>query len=256
MEIYYTKAKDISMKVIFDADSLIYASCYKPREDRDGPDDKFITDVDYAFRRFKDKFENCLEDLVKVVDFTEVVLCSGSTNNFRTKVTKEYKANRTSERPVVLKPLHDMVKFMFESVHGDGVETDDIVATLWRQEVEENGVDSVVIMSLDKDYLQFPCWYYNYSKRELHKITEEEANHNFYSQMIIGDVADNVNYCKGYGKAYATKLFKTSVNEYSMRRRTYSLYKQIFNDDAKDKFLEAEMLLRLRTDCESNIVKL
>ena len=41
------------MKVIFDADSLIYASCFKSKEDRLDTEDLFETDVDVAFEKFK-----------------------------------------------------------------------------------------------------------------------------------------------------------------------------------------------------------
>ena len=40
------------MKVIFDADSLIYASCFKSKENRVSNDDLFETDVEKAFDKF------------------------------------------------------------------------------------------------------------------------------------------------------------------------------------------------------------
>jgi 5'-3' exonuclease len=85
------------------------------------------------------------------------------------------------------------------------------------------------------------------------KISEQEANENFYYQMIIGDTADNINYCKGYGKAYAKKLFKDANNKYSLVNRTYRLYKEIYGEDAKSMFNEAKSLLTLKTDCYGNI---
>ena len=185
----------------------------------------------------------------------EVVFCNGSKNNFRKDISATYKLNRTQKRPEILPLLHDMVKLEYNSIYGDGVETDDVVATLWAEEVEKNGIDSVVIMSLDKDYKQFPCWFYdyNYKKRELVKISEQEANENFYSQMIVGDSADNIKVCKGYGKVYAQKLFKDAKNKYSLMNRTYRLYKQVYADDAKAMFNQAKSLLTLKTDCYENI---
>ena len=41
------------MKVIFDADSLIYASCFKKKEDRESAEDIFETDVNVAFDKFQ-----------------------------------------------------------------------------------------------------------------------------------------------------------------------------------------------------------
>ena len=243
------------MKVIFDADSLIYASCFKKKDDREFPEDLFETDVNVAFNKFEVSFERLLDFLEEQVNVDEVVFCNGSKNNFRKDISATYKLNRTQKRPEILPLLHDMVKLEYNSIYGDGVETDDVVATLWAEEVEKNGIDSVVIMSLDKDYKQFPCWFYdyNYKKRELVKISEQEANENFYSQMIVGDSADNIKVCKGYGKVYAEKLFKDAKNKYSLMNRTYRLYKQVYGDDAKAMFNEAKSLLTLKTDCYENI---
>jgi 5'-3' exonuclease len=243
------------MKVIFDADSLIYASCFKKKDDREFPEDLFETDVNVAFNKFEVSFERLLDFLEEQVNVDEVVFCNGSKNNFRKDISSTYKLNRTQKRPEILPLLHDMVKLEYNSIYGDGVETDDVVATLWAEEVEKNGIDSVVIMSLDKDYKQFPCWFYdyNYKKRELVKISEQEANENFYSQMIVGDSADNIKVCKGYGKVYAQKLFKDAKNKYSLMNRTYRLYKQVYGDDAKAMFNQAKSLLTLKTDCYENI---
>jgi len=245
------------MKVIFDADSLIYASCFKGKDNRLDKDDLFETDVDVAFDKFTDGFQRCLSFLEDKVAVDEVVFCNGSINNFRKKITPTYKANRTAKKPEILGALHNLVKFSYDSVWGDGVETDDVVATLWAEEVKKNGVDNVIIMSLDKDYKQFPCWFYdyNYKNRELIKITEEEALNNFYSQMIIGDTADNIKVCKGYGKAYALKLYKDSKSEFSLISKTYRLYKQVYGDEARAMFKQSKSLLKLKTDCYEQIIR-
>ena len=245
------------MKVIFDADSLIYACCFVSASKRQSADDLFETDLDVAYESFKSKLETYLEFIEKTVTVDELVVCNGSINNFRKSITDTYKANRTSERPPLLGALHNLIKFEYDSVWADGVETDDVVATLWADEVKNNGVNNVIIMALDKDYKQFPCWFYdyNYKNRNLSKITELEALNNFYSQMIIGDTADNIKVCKGYGKVYASKLFKESKNEYSLRSKTYRLYKKVYGDDARKEYEQAKALLTLKTDCNENIVK-
>lgn len=245
------------MKLIFDADSLIYASCFKSKDNRIDDDDLYETDLDVAFDKFNERFGTYLAFLEELVPIDEVVFCNGSKNNFRNQISSEYKANRTAKRPEILGALHNLVKFTYDAVWGDGVETDDVVATLWANEVAENGIDSVIIMSLDKDYKQFPCWLYdyNYKTRGLSKISELEAKNNFYSQMIVGDSADNIKVCKGYGKVYASKLLRDAKNEYSMMNRTYRLYKQVYGDEARGKYEEAKSLLTLKTDCNENIIK-
>lgn len=243
------------MKIIFDADSLIYASCFKKKEDRANDEDLFETDVNVAFNKFSEGMGKLLAFLEEQVSVDEVIVCNGSKNNFRKDITPTYKLNRTQKRPEILTELHELVKLSYNSIWGDGVETDDVVATLWAEEVEKNGVDSVIIMSLDKDYKQFPCWFYdyNYKKRELIKISEEEAYRNFYSQMIVGDSADNIKVCKGYGKVYASKLLREAKTEYSMLNKTYRLYKEVYGEEAKAMFKQTKSLLTLKTDCYDQI---
>jgi len=243
------------MKVIFDADSLIYASCFKSKENRVSNDDLFETDVEKAFDKFSGNLGKLISFLEEQVPVDDLIVCNGSKNNFRKDIDSNYKLNRTQKRPDILSELHELVKLSYNSVWGDGVETDDVVATLWSEEVSKNGVDSVIIMSLDKDYKQFPCWFYdyNYKRRELYKISEEEAIRNFYSQMIIGDSSDNIKVCKGYGKVYASNLLKEAKTEYSAMNRTYRLYKDIYGDDAKPIFNQTKSLLKLKTDCYDKI---
>tara|TARA_R110000782_G_scaffold120744_2_gene211746 strand:+ start:1370 stop:2107 length:738 start_codon:yes stop_codon:yes gene_type:complete len=245
------------MKLIFDADSLIYASCFKRKDERLDKEDLFETDVDVAFKKFNTGLQGYLDFLKEQVTIDEMVFCNGSKNNFRNQITETYKANRTSKRPDILGSLHNLVKFSYDSVYGDGVETDDVVATLWAEEVAKNGINSVIIMSIDKDYRQFPCWLYdyNYKSRELVKISEKESLNNFYSQMIVGDNADNIKVCKGYGKAYALKLFKESKNEFSLVSQTYRLYKKVYGDEARNMFQQSKSLLKLRTDCYEQIIR-
>ena len=73
-----------------------------------------------------------------------------------------------------------------------------LVASMWAKNPKES-----IIVSIDKDYLQFPATIYNYHYKHqtITTYTEYEANYFFYEQMIIGDTADNVNFCKGYGKS-------------------------------------------------------
>jgi 5'-3' exonuclease len=237
--------------VLFDADSLVYSSCFNSDKDIEG---KYLS-LDNAFSKFKKKLDVIFEEINELVEVKKFIVCNGSKGNFRKDISKDYKANRTSERPPILSELHTKVKARYRSHYGIGVETDDVVATLWKRVSDDKGVDSVIICSLDKDYKQFPCWFYDchWKKRTLVKISEQEAIENFYSQMIIGDTADNVNYCKGYGKAYAKKLFKDSIGAFSANRRVYELFKKLYGTESKSKFVECRELLKLKTDCHDRI---
>ena len=239
------------MVILFDADSLIYASCF----DSDKNSGEKYLPLDKAYSKFQEGLEKIFSELAEQVEVEKFIVCNGSKGNFRNDISKDYKANRTGERPPELGKLHGLVKRKYKSHYGIGIETDDVVATLWKRVSDERGVDSVVIASLDKDYKQFPCWFYDYhyKKKTLTKISEEEATVNFYTQMIVGDSADNIKYCKGYGKVYAGKLLNDVKTPFSATRRVYTLFKDVYGDEAKDKYNECKTLLTLKTDCDDGI---
>jgi 5'-3' exonuclease len=225
------------MKVLLDADSLIFASCINAESLED------------AISNFNSKLESVIDDLSEFCDADDVVVCSGGDNSLRTSINESYKANRKN-RPELLTDVHKEVKLSYDSVSKKGYETDDVVASLWKKEVDLNGEDSVIIAANDKDYKQLPCWYFDtyYSRRTLDKIEELEALKNFYTQMIVGDSADNINYIKGKGKAFAKNLFKGIRTHFGLFRATYIVFLKEYDTEAKNKFKECYSLLKLRTD--------
>ena len=184
------------MILLVDADSLIFASCYKKREHPE--DDKYYTDIADARNKFDQQFMAIVNKLEDMYSIDRVLTFSGSKGNFRKLITGKYKANRKKqELPPLLNEMHQFVKDQYDSVYGYGIESKDV------------GRDEVMIVSIDKDYKQFPCLMYNYhyKHQEILDISEDQAMYNFYEQMIMGDTADNVNYFKGKGKRFAEKYF-------------------------------------------------
>jgi hypothetical protein len=90
---------------------------------------------------------------------------------------------------------------------------------------------------------------YNYHIKHkcVYDITEEEALYNFYEQMIMGDGADNVNYCKGYGKKFSEKHLADCKTHYQYTKKVYELFKTIHKGKAKQRYIECYNLLKLRT---------
>jgi 5'-3' exonuclease len=176
---------------------------------------------------------------------------AGSKGNFRKQISDTYKANRIArDIPPILNELQDYVISTYEAKQGYGIETDDLVATYWKRLTDTFGRNEVIIVSIDKDYKQLPCLIYNYhyKKQCYYNISVNEARYNFYEQMITGDAADNVNYCKGYGPAYCRKAFKDLVSNYSYLRVVFGLYKELYRSKAREKFLECYQLLKLKTE--------
>ena len=237
------------MILLVDADSLIFASCYKKREFP--TDEKFYTDIEDSKAKFDQQFMSIVNKLEDMYSVDKVITFSGSKGNFRKLITSDYKANRKAvDLPPLLNEMHDYVKDQYQSVWGHGIETDDIVARYWFELSNEIGRDNVMIVSIDKDYKQFPCLIYNYHYK--HKvvldISEDEALFNFYEQMIIGDTADNVNYFKGKGKKFAEKYLADCNTKYQYTKKMYQLFKDKYKSKAREKYAECYHLLKLRTE--------
>lgn len=237
------------MVLLFDADSLIFASCYRKRTT---PDDiPYYDNLDDITAKFDENFMKIINDLEEHYEIDKVITFNGSLGNFRKLITPKYKANRiNTPKPPLLNEMHKWVKDNYDSVYGYGVETDDMVAKYWYELSKEIGRDNVMIVSIDKDYKQFPCLMYNYHKKHqvVLDITEEEAMYNFYEQMIVGDSADNVNYFKGKGKKFAEKYLAGCQTKYQYTKKMYQLFKEVHKEKAKQRYIECYNLLKLRTE--------
>jgi len=237
------------MILLVDADSLIFASCYRKRETPDS--EKFYTDISDSRNKFDEQFMQIVNHLEERYTIDKVLTFSGSKGNFRKLITKKYKANRKKqELPPLLHPMHNYVKQQYDSIFGFGVETDDMVARYWHKLTEQFGRNEVMIVSIDKDYKQFPALIYNYhyKHKEILDISEDEALYNFYEQMIMGDTADNVNYFKGKGKRFAEKYFSECQTKYQYTKKLYELFIKEYKGKARQKYVECYALLKLRTN--------
>jgi 5'-3' exonuclease len=237
------------MILLIDADSLIFASCYRKKQTPD--DNPYYEKLSDSVEKFEEQLMGIVNDLEEHYNIDKVLIFSGSKGNFRKLITKKYKANRQKQqRPPLLYDMHDYVKEKHNSIYGYGVETDDMVARYWHDLSKEFGRDEVMIVSIDKDYKQFPCLMYNYHYKHkvVYDITEEEAMYNFYEQMIIGDTADNVNYFKGKGKKFAENYLSECNSHYQYIKKMYELFKEVHKGKAKQRYIECYNLLKLRTN--------
>jgi 5'-3' exonuclease len=232
------------MILLVDADSLIFASCYS--NDKQA---QFYEDIEDAINKFDQQFMKIVNDLEDRFEIEKVITFNGSKGNFRKKITPVYKANRKKQDlPPLLHNMHEYVKKQYNSVYGYGLETDDLVSKYWFTLSKEIGRENVMIVSIDKDYKQFPALIYNYhyNHREIIDVTPKEAMFNFYSQCIIGDSADNVQFFKGKGIKFAEKYYKGCETKYQYTRRLYELFKEKYKSKARQKYVECYNLLKLR----------
>jgi 5'-3' exonuclease len=232
------------MILLIDADSLVFASCYKPREE----EGSFFENIEDVILKFDETFQRVVNELSELYDVTEVLVFNDSRGNFRKLITKKYKANRTGQnKPPLLSEIHKHVTNTYKGIQGCGMETDDLVAAHWKSLSDIYGRDKVMIVSIDKDYLQFPALIYKYNRKEILDVSKYDALKNFYTQMITGDTADNVNYFKGKGIKFAQKYYEDCDTKFQFTKKLYTLFKEKYKSKAKEKYAECYHLLKLRT---------
>ncbi len=236
--------KNASMVLLVDADSLVFASCYS------GGEEKYFTEIEDAITKFDEQFMEIVNRLEEEFNIKDVITFNGCRGNFRKKINPTYKANRKkADLPPLLFEMHQYVKDHYNSVYGYGIETDDLVAKYWKNLSEEIGRDNVMIVSIDKDYKQFPALIYNYHYKHkcIYDITEDTALYNFYEQMIVGDSSDNVNYFYGKGRAFAKEYYKGCKSKFSYTKKLFKLFQENYKSKAREKYIQCYNLLKLRT---------
>lgn len=130
-------------------------------------------------------------------------------SNFRKKIYPEYKANRrTMIRPPMLEPLKQWALVHWEARVEDTLEADDLLGFAQ--------TDETVIVSIDKDMLMIPGWHYNYVKDELKYVTNIDGLRHFYTQILVGDPADNIKGAKGIGAVKAERILRDAETEEEM----------------------------------------
>ena len=124
-------------------------------------------------------------------------------DNFRNDIarTAPYKGNRTAPKPKHLQLIRDYLVSGWDFKISEGQEADDEIAI----EHTARNYESI-IASIDKDFLQLRGNHWNFVKKEMTFVTDEEALLNFYRQVLTGDRVDNIIGLKGIGPVKADKI--------------------------------------------------
>lgn len=198
------------MKILIDGDILTYWAAFgcegQPFEDA------------------CDKVDEIVENILSSVSF-----CGGSEvfemfitgkGNFRFDVQPTYKQNRSGKaKPEHLQGLRDYMVEAYNANVSEGEEADDVITI----RAMELGPDAIIV-SIDKDFLQVPCWHYNPRKDTLVKVEPFEGLKFFYTQILTGDTADNVFGIKGVGPVKAKKLLEGLTTERNLFDACVSAY--------------------------------
>ena len=80
------------MILLVDADSLIWSSCYKKKENPE--DNPYHDNIEDATAKFDEVFMSIVNKLEDSYEIEKVLVFSGSLGNFRKLITPKYKAKQ------------------------------------------------------------------------------------------------------------------------------------------------------------------
>jgi len=166
-------------------------------------------------------------------------------NNFRFKLAtiQPYKGHRDKEdRPYWYDELRKYLVDEWDAEIVDGMEADDKLGIVQYEDYNQAccvadyrfGPDAhtnTIISTIDKDLNMIPGWHYNFVKEERYWVDEHEALLNFYSQLLTGDVSDNILGIPKVGPKTAEKLLVYCETEKEM----YNVVRQCYQQNV-DKF--------------------
>jgi 5'-3' exonuclease len=163
-------------------------------------------------RIIKDSIADCFAD--------ETYIAIKGKDNFRYKVYADYKSSRkdTKMEQGLKDRLNAAYKYLlceWNAVAADGMEADDLVS-IWAYEARDADED-FVIGHIDKDINQIAGNHYNYNKKEIYFIDDNQADLNFCVQLLIGDAGDDIpKLKKGYGIKSAQKALANTTYDNRM----------------------------------------
>ena len=199
-------------KIIIDADSLLFFSCYQHRED---------WNIELAYMNFMERVGTIrTECYTRVIKLSDLVISFTTNTNFRYDIYPEYKANRKKQtdedaiqlglhvkelKKLIYKRLKDIV------VASNVFEADDLCI--------QYAYKGYFVAAIDKDVINAcPTECFNYKKAEWSKAKSSSEIRDWYLiQSIAGDTSDNIVGVKGMGLKKAEQfleLLDKGVKEY------------------------------------------
>jgi len=185
------------MKLLIDADYIVYKSCAAAEYDIDWGDDVIMVGS-----KFSEAYNGVKRDLDRISsEFfdSEVILFFSDSTNFRKRVAPDYKGHRNRKKPCgyrrVIHKLHDEYKV----IRMPELEADDAMG------IYATSNDDCVVVSPDKDMKQIPGRLYN--MEEMFTIDKQSGWEWFLIQTLAGDSTDGYSGAPGFGVKTSAKFF-------------------------------------------------
>ena len=188
------------MKLLIDADFIVYKSCAAAETEIDWGDDVIM-----VTSRFSDAMQAVNREIEKLKttfmwDVPEVILFFSDSVNFRKEILPEYKGHRNRKKPCGYKRVINELKNKHEVIIMPTLEADDAMG------IYATKNPGATICSPDKDMRQIPGNLYNMESFTL--INETEGAKWHLIQSCSGDQTDGYSGCPGIGVKRATTIFE------------------------------------------------
>ena len=187
------------MKLLIDADFIVYKACAAAESEVD-----FGDDVILVTSNFSDALSATNRELTKIKNkfgsFSSMILFFSDSENFRKKILPEYKGHRNRKKPCGYKRIINQLKTEYKVIIKPTLEADDSMG-IYATKYPGN-----MIVSPDKDMKQIPGRLYNFD--DTFTITHEEGGKWHLIQTLAGDQTDGYGGVSGIGVKRAVSLFE------------------------------------------------
>ncbi len=188
------------MKLLIDADYIVYKSCAGAEDEID-----FGDDVILVVSKFSEALSNVQRELSKIKnnfmwDVPEMVLFFSDSKNFRKKIYPDYKGHRNRKKPCGYRRVITALSQQYQVIRMPELEADDAMG------IYATANPGNIIVSPDKDMRQIPGRLYNLD--EVIDITPEEGMKWHFIQTLAGDQTDGYSGVPGIGIKRAVALFE------------------------------------------------
>ena len=189
------------MKILIDADFIVYKSCAAAETELDWGDDVII-----VTSRFSDAMNAVKREIEKIKtkfmwDVPEVILFFSDSINFRKKILPDYKGHRNRKKPCGYKRVINELKKTHEVIIMPTLEADDAMG------IYATKNPGCTICSPDKDMRQIPGNLYDMEKFTL--IGKDDGAKWHLIQALSGDQTDGYAGLIGVGVKRAQTLFES-----------------------------------------------
>ncbi len=187
------------MKLLCDADFIVYKSCAAAETEID-----FGNDVILVTSNFSDAYSATHRELTKIKNkfgtFSDIILFFSDSQNFRKKILPEYKGHRNRKKPCGYKRVIEELKKEYKVIMKPTLEADDTMG-IYATKYPGN-----CIVSPDKDMKQIPGQLYNLD--ETFTVSPEDGAKWHLIQALAGDQTDGYAGVPGIGVKRAVSLFE------------------------------------------------